>query len=269
MTALDNAVAPFWSSFNNACLGWAEVRNKEMARSTRSASLDYIRWVLERTRLSASGLAKEAGLSNTTLTRPLNDPEHRFTVTTKTLERIRDATNIDFAPFLAKKMDAVDRTFDRIHGRNYEVGETSSVEPFESIPVMGEVAAGVWREVQFQSQEPLFALPLIPTYREWKLHVIGAVVRGESLNRVARDGDILIIESVAQTGHTPRENDLVLAERSRDQGGIFEVTAKRLVGSKLVPDSDDPRYQEAITIGEHENETMQIIGIVHFVVRRP
>lgn len=246
-----------------------------MAKDVRHGALQYIRFVLDHTKASPSALAKEAGLSPSTLNRPLNDPSHSFTLSTTTLEKIRDATGLDFTPFITKDMDTLARSIDILDNANEYHPEDFSEPPGPStiIAVMGEVGAGIWREVQFGDLNQLFAIFLTPSREELRAHTIGLMVRGESLNRIARERDVLICESIAGTGTEPRDGDLVIVERQREQEGLIEVTAKRLkiVRNKkeLWPESDDPRYQTAIKLSDKSPETVRIIGIVHYIVRQP
>lgn len=241
-----------------------------MARDPRFAATDYVRFVMSKLAMTPHALAKVAGLAPTTLTRPLNSTDHKFTLTTTTLDKIRHATGYDYAPFLSQDMDTIARTLDQLPTLGYQA-EVEAVGRLkvDQIPVIGEVAAGVWREVQFQTDEPFFALPFIPSEEAWIGNILGLVVRGESLNKIARDGDILLAEAVQRTGTKARDKDLVVVERRRDQDGIIEVTAKRLRGRQLMPESTDQRYQTPLVLGEHENEIVQIIGIVHYILRKP
>lgn len=63
----------------------------------------YVRHVMEVTGLSATALAKKAGMPSTTLTRPLNDPEHKFALSSTTIEKIATATRISLASFLNQR----------------------------------------------------------------------------------------------------------------------------------------------------------------------
>lgn len=65
----------------------------------RPWTLRYVRHVLDTLALKPSALANLAGLSSTTLTRPLNDPEHPFDLSMGTIEKIQEKTGIAFAPF--------------------------------------------------------------------------------------------------------------------------------------------------------------------------
>lgn len=64
-------------------------------------AVDYIRHVLSLTGLSPTGLALKAGISSTTLTRPLNSAEYKFALTNTTLNKIEAATGIAYLSFAA------------------------------------------------------------------------------------------------------------------------------------------------------------------------
>jgi transcriptional regulator with XRE-family HTH domain len=68
-----------------------------------AASLAYIRYVMAQGGLSAARLARMAGVSPSTLTRALNDPNHKFTLSMKTIEKIATFSKINPAPFLQAK----------------------------------------------------------------------------------------------------------------------------------------------------------------------
>ncbi len=70
-----------------------------MGTEGESATLLYLRHVLEETGMSPSALAKSVGISSTTLTRPLNNPSYKFNLSTSTLEKIAKYTGISLAPF--------------------------------------------------------------------------------------------------------------------------------------------------------------------------
>lgn len=52
--------------------------------------LDIIREILARRKISANLLATSCGLSPSTLNRALNNPQHKFMLSTRTLKKIRD-----------------------------------------------------------------------------------------------------------------------------------------------------------------------------------
>jgi hypothetical protein len=74
---------------------------------------DYVRYVMEVTGMTATALAKKAQMPSTTLTRPLNDPNHKFALSNTTVQKIGDATGITFANFMAGNKGAV-RELERV-----------------------------------------------------------------------------------------------------------------------------------------------------------
>lgn len=57
-------------------------------------AMEYVRFVLDRTGLAPSALAAGAGISSTTLTRPLNGTGHTFALAISTLEKIGEFSGI-------------------------------------------------------------------------------------------------------------------------------------------------------------------------------
>ena len=119
--------------------------------------------------------------------------------------------------------------------------------PTRYLPVLGEVAAGVWLDVNQHVDETAYRpipYPSDPKYpHDWQY---GLVVRGTSINRIARDGDILGCLDYAASGVDLRDQDVVIVERTRHQDGTRELTAKVLCltmrGAELRPDSTDERW---------------------------
>lgn len=69
----------------------------KLDRMTDQRSLAYLRRVLQQTGLSPTALAEQAGVSPTTLTRPLNNPEHKFELSMRTIRMIESSTGILFS----------------------------------------------------------------------------------------------------------------------------------------------------------------------------
>lgn len=72
----------------------------------------YVRHVMEVKGLSPTALAKLAGMPSTTLTRPLNDPHHKFALSNTTIEKIAAATGITLSAFL--NASGTVREFERV-----------------------------------------------------------------------------------------------------------------------------------------------------------
>lgn len=132
--------------------------------------------------------------------------------------------------------------------------EETAARAGQLMPVLGEVAAGRWLEVEQNADtskyEPAPITP-DPTYRREAQY--GLVVRGTSLNLYAADGDILHCLDIAQSGRMPTTGELVIVEQIRDGGFLRERTAKAYhVGDndmvELRAFSDDPRWDQPIHI---------------------
>lgn len=135
------------------------------------------------------------------------------------------------------------------------------------IPVHGVVAAGVWLESDV-TPETFGSVPVVPNDNFPPSAQFGLRVRGTSLNKIAIEGDTLICVSTDQTGITPREGDLVVAQRSRHQGELLETTAKRIRKNgafELWPESSDPDHQTPLIIPDDPTEGAEEIRIIAIV----
>ena len=112
-----------------------------------AAALAYVRHVLLECRLSAGGLAKASGISSSTLTRALNDPKHKFTLSMKTIEKIATFSKINPAPFL-EASNSADLTTGFHDRTDVYLGDKASRNDYvtRNTLVIGEVEAGKWRE---------------------------------------------------------------------------------------------------------------------------
>lgn len=167
-----------------------------------------------------------------------------------------------------------------LYGRSEmrDLNSDNSLEPIsiksDRIPILGEVAAGMWLETGaldgFESSRGVVPLPVLPDFPSDASFAL--VVRGTSINRIADDGDILICIDIAKTGISPRDGDLVIVERLRGQEGLREVTAKRFriadSGYQLWPESTDERWQSPLVIGDLEgDDCVRIIARVQFAMK--
>lgn len=236
----------------------------------------YIRFVLDSLNLSPTKLAKEAGIASSTLTRFLNDPQYKFTVSTTTIEKIAKYSGINPARFLESKTQADIAQAAYFHnGEIYDSswGDQSGEPSTKTTVVIGEVAAGNWREMEILDimEQPPLAVDL--SFYDSK-DCFAVVVRGESINKIARDGDYLLCVRRDAMRSGFRSGDLAIVQRSREGGRLIEVTAKRLKNVdgfwELWPVSDDERFQKPL-VAESLDDTQEIsfVGLVEFVVRRP
>lgn len=82
-------------------------KNDATERPT-SGALAYVRHVLKELQVSPSALALKAGIASSTLTRPLNNDAHEFLLSLTTLEKIKAASGVDYAPFLGASPETSD-----------------------------------------------------------------------------------------------------------------------------------------------------------------
>lgn len=144
---------------------------------------------------------------------------------------------------------------------------------FRMVPVIGNVQAGAWAESYEWEESDRYELsiPILdPELREVRL--FAAVTRGPSMNRRYPEGTIVVFtdDRFADTVPTPGKRYIV--ERIR-RDGMREATIKQLWqdadGTQwLLPDSDDPRFQEPIPLTGKEGEQIHIIGTVVYAIVR-
>lgn len=136
--------------------------------------------------------------------------------------------------------------------------------PTRRIPIIGEVAAGVWRETTPKTSRDAegFVELDVEGYERARLYALRVV--GTSMNLIYPEGRILICAPAAEAG--VRDGDHVIVERSR--AGLIETTVKELVvdGNRLVlrPRSDDPAHQAVIILlgDDVDQDAPRITGVV-------
>ena len=132
--------------------------------------------------------------------------------------------------------------------------EETAARAGQLMPVLGEVAAGRWLEVEQNADASKYdPAPITPDPAYRREAQYGLVVRGTSLNLYASDGDILHCLDIAQSGRMPTTGELVIVEQIRDGGFLRERTAKAYhIGEndmvELRAFSDDPRWDQPIHI---------------------
>lgn len=139
-----------------------------------------------------------------------------------------------------------------------------------SIKIIGEVAAGVWREANADAFEPM---PVsIAHDGRFPIEALYALrVRGTSINRQAPDGSLILCLDAFHAPRPPRDGDWIVARRTRN--GFAETTVKRFRvredGSAfLEPDSTDPNHQAPIAVGDHDGDDVQVVAFVLDFIRK-
>ena len=149
-------------------------------------------------------------------------------------------------------------TEEEIPAELFEVGE---------IPVIGEVAAGLWMEVTDSPEEPLEMLPFVPVLSQKATYALR--VRGDSVNKIAPDGSYVICADIGITGAAIENDDLVIVERLQ-ASSMREVTVKRVRlkkdGLVPLPESTNPRWKP-VEINSHNTspDDVDVRVIAHVV----
>jgi SOS-response transcriptional repressor LexA len=141
-------------------------------------------------------------------------------------------------------------------------------QPVRTLMIVGEVAAGVWREANADGFEPVPyeapADPRFPKDAQCLFRVIGT-----SINRKATSGSLVRCVSVYAVadrlnGREPQDGDWVVARRTKN--GFAEMTVKQLRSRNgelmLFPDSTDLAHQDPIRVGRHDGDEVEIVAFV-------
>lgn len=137
----------------------------------------------------------------------------------------------------------------------------------DGLPVLGEVQAGVWKEVEATDEQKHCNIPISTDPRYPGTEQFALLVRGESMNKIFQSGEFVVCVRWSQIGRGPRDGDLVVVERRRD--GLIEATCKRVrvVEKKLflMPESNDPKWQSPIEFeinGSFSNDEIVVTALV-------
>lgn len=132
------------------------------------------------------------------------------------------------------------------------------------MPVLGNVQAGHWQEVDVDYEPVKRTLPVgnDPRYQsfpQYALHVVG-----DSMNKVFPDGQYIVCVPWNKLGRELKHDDLVIVERRKP--GLTEATVKRVKitrgRAQLVPESTNPRWQTPIVLNGSEDEDVVVTGLV-------
>lgn len=130
--------------------------------------------------------------------------------------------------------------------------------------ITGEVAAGVWSEPGLEFEPVPTTIAVDARWPRKSVFVLR--VRGTSINRQAKDGDLVLCLDIHAAPRDFRPGDWVIAERvghdSRVETTVKKVAGDRARGFYLMPDSDDPRFQEPINIGKTDGEFVTVKAYV-------
>lgn len=141
-----------------------------------------------------------------------------------------------------------------------------------TVKVRQHVQAGHWAESPQWTEDDWYdvAVPDDPAWRQFDLYA--AETRGPSMNRRYPEGTALVYASAYQLDEPPAPGRRYIVETERPDG-MREATVKALWQDDagkfwLVPESDDPRYQQPIPLDGEDGTTIRIVGRVLFSVQK-
>jgi transcriptional regulator with XRE-family HTH domain len=152
--------------------------------------------------------------------------------------------------------------------------EPSTTPRLRTVRVAAHVQAGYWAENWEWSDDEQYdvAVPSDPVLDNFTLHA--AETRGPSMNRRWPEKTVVVFTNVAETEESPIPGKRYVVERTRVDGKR-EHTVKLLHQDEkglfwLVPESNDPLYQEPISVeeGAKNGDEVRIVGRVRFSVAR-
>lgn len=213
---------------------------------------DSIRvWMTEtlaRTGLTVRAWASSAGVAPSTVFRALKD-DYQFVTSSRTLSKLATAAGVS-------------------------PPDTGTVEPqrvgARFLPIRYEVGAGLWQEVTdsqvFLGVGTIAPDPSYTGFPQWLERV-----KGDSMDREYRDGDLVHVVDALALGYAPRHGDHVVLVRRRQSGAEMERTIKEVVrppGNKPIefwPRSTNPRWSQPIKLegdGVDDSIEIEVVGVV-------
>lgn len=248
----------------------------------QTASKAYVRFVLQELRLSPSALAKKAKIASTTLTRALNDPSHKFTLSMSTLGKIATASGISPQPFFEAgdfvEMSMVPFVAPNLYDDSWGAGANAGAEVHEkndasSILVIGETGAGVWKAPELRAIEDGGILGLaIPGYRD--KDTFSLKVGDDTGQPFVREGEYVVCIRRSAESWSLGHGDLVVVERWSEGKSLLELSLRRLIetpkgGAYLRFDNPSAAIRETIELDAEfsDRPDFKILGIVRYVVR--
>ena len=130
------------------------------------------------------------------------------------------------------------------------------------LKVIGEIAAGIWKENSLEYVP--YSMPVLPDPNYSASAQRLYKVSGNSLNKTVNDGAYIHCVNIHDGDIIPEHGDLVVVRRSAH--GKTEYTAKRLIldgGEKILrPESNDARWQEDIVLDGDDDTEIIITDVV-------
>lgn len=140
------------------------------------------------------------------------------------------------------------------------------------VEVRGFVQAGHWAEAWELPEQDRHLVP-IPDEETYKGFGLFAVeTRGPSMDKRYPEGTVVVFTDQIERGEPLVPGRRYIVERERADG-LREATVKTLWRDAegalwLLPESNDPRFQQPIPLAGEEGDTIRIVGRVVYAVQR-
>ncbi len=217
-----------------------------------------LRRVLEQRGLSANAASKKAGLPRDAISDILNGRSEFPRA--NTLMAIARALDVDPAVILVGS-----------NTDNSSVGSAIGANEV-LLPVRFEVAAGMWKEVEDyhdQLEAETKYVPQIAAYigvPQWLERVIG-----DSMDRLVPPNSLVHVVDTIALEYEPRQDDVVVVQRSRSQGALVERSLKQVALNdgiiELWPRSHSGRWTKPIPLSADDGSDDEVVQVVGIVIR--
>lgn len=222
----------------------------------KTEALAYLRSVIDQTGKTATELARLAGVNQTTFTRPLNSPDHKYAVKFQALQELAEKTGVGLPASLVSARAAPKRSVQLRLPIQFKVG-AGGFERRDEIPQ------------QVLGYETVASVPPYTDAPQWL-----ELVSSDSMDRSIPVGSCVHVVDAFAINYKPHHNDIVIVERTMAQDAYVERTVKRLKltpdGPQLWPDSHNKRWSGPLVLGDDpaldaSDDTRtraQIVGLV-------
>lgn len=197
---------------------------------TAATIREWMQETLARTGLSVKEWAGRAGVAPSTIFRAMKE-DYQFVTSSRTIGKLATAAGVP-------------------------PPHTGSVEPqivgARFLPIRYEVGAGLWQEVAdtqvFLGSGTIAPDPSYTGFPQWLERV-----RGDSMDREYREGELVHVVDALALGYVPRHGDHVVLVRRRSDGAEMERTIKEVVRTpsgvvEFWPRSTNPRWSRPVKL---------------------
>lgn len=137
------------------------------------------------------------------------------------------------------------------------------------IPLLGRVAAGIWREASFQDPDDVREIDFDALTGDDGHELFAVELEGESMNQTLPPDATLICRRIPFGRLEAKPGELVIVQREAHD--LVELTCKRLSlidgAFALLSESDRPEFAKPIVLGTpdaeyHADDETRVIGVV-------